>query len=143
MKQPVLFLRIASVLTFVHALLHTVGGVFGKAAPGLQQATMSVMKANQFPLMGMIRTYWDFYLGFGLAISIFLLVEAVIFWQLGQVARTDASRLRPLLVTFFVAYLALAVNSVVYFFAAPAITEISIALCLGLAIRTSRPVAPL
>ena len=28
MTRPVLFLRIASALTFIHAVLHTVGGVF-------------------------------------------------------------------------------------------------------------------
>jgi hypothetical protein len=76
--KPVLFLRIASVRTFVHAVLHTIG-VFGKAAPGLEQTTMSAMKANPFPLMGMIRTNWDFYFGFGLAVSIFLLAEGIVF----------------------------------------------------------------
>ena len=136
--RTVLFLRIASVLTFIHAALHTIGGVFGGTAPGVQQATMAVMKANQFPAMGAMRSYWDFYMGLGLVVSVFLTVGAVVFWQLGSLAKTEALRLRPILVTFLIGYLGAALVSSRYFFAAPVITEISIALCLGLAIASAR-----
>jgi hypothetical protein len=139
--RPVLFLRIASVLTLIHAALHTIGGVFGGAAPGVQQATVAVMKANEFQVMGVMRSYGDFYMGLGLVVSVFLTVEAVVFWQLGSLAKTDAVRLRPVLATFLVGYLCAAVVSSRYFFAAPVITEILIALCLGLAIVSARQVA--
>jgi hypothetical protein len=132
--KPVIFLRIASVLTFIHAALHTIGGVFGGVAPGAQQVAVSAMKANEFVAMGVTRTYWDFYMGFGLVVSVFLTVEAVVFWQLSSLAKTDALRLRPVLATFVVGYLGAAVVSYRYFFVAPVITEILIALCLGLAI---------
>jgi hypothetical protein len=57
-----------------------------------------------------------------------------VFWQLGSLARTDALRLRPVLAAFLVGYLALAADSYRYFFLAPVVTEILIALCLGAAI---------
>ena len=38
--RATLFLRIASVLTFIHAALHTVGGVFGGAASGAAQTVV-------------------------------------------------------------------------------------------------------
>jgi hypothetical protein len=139
--RTVLFLRIASVLTLIHAALHTIGGVFGGADPGVQQATVAVMKANTFPVMGVTRSYGDFYMGLGLVVSVFLTVEAVVFWQLGSLAKTDASRLRPILATFLVGYLCAAVVSYRYFFAGPVITEILIALCLALAIASARQVA--
>jgi hypothetical protein len=139
--RTVLFLRIASVLTLIHAVLHTIGGVFGGPAPGVQQATVAVMKANTFPVMGVTRSYGDFYMGLGLVVSVFLTVEAVVFWQLGSLAKTDALRLRPILATFLIGYLGAAVISWRYFFAAPVITEILIALCLGLAIASARQVA--
>jgi hypothetical protein len=139
--RTVIFLRIASVLTFVHALLHTIGGVFGSAAPGIQQATVAVMKANEFPAMGAMRSYWDFYRGMGLAVSVFLVMEAVVFWQLSSLAKTDGLRLRPVLAVFAMGYLGFAVVSYQYFFAAPVITEILIALCLGLAIGSAKPTA--
>ena len=59
--RPALFLRIASVLTFLHAVAHTVGGVFGNAAPGPQQAADLAMKTIHFQVMGLTRTYRDFY----------------------------------------------------------------------------------
>ena len=138
--RPVIFLRIASVLTLIHAALHTIGGVFGGAAPGVQQATVATMKANEFVVMGVTRSYWDFYMGMGLAVSVFLTMEAVVFWQLGTLAKTDALRLRPVLATFVAGYLGFAVVSCRYFFVAPVITEISIGVCLGLAIVSAKQV---
>jgi hypothetical protein len=132
--RTVIFLRIASVLTLIHAALHTIGGVFGGEAPGAQQATVAVMKANEFVAMGVMRSYWDFHMGLGLAVSVFLTVEAVVFWQLGSLAKTDALRLRPVMATFLIGYLGIAAVSYRYFFAGPVIAEILIALCLGLAI---------
>ena len=139
MSKPVLFLRIASVLTLIHAVLHTVGGVFGKVDPGPAAVAVQAMKANQFPLMGNMRSYWEFYRGMGLAVTIFLTFEAVVFWQLGSFARTDANRLRPILATFAIAYLAMAVNSQIYFFLAPVIVEGLIAILLVMAILTAKP----
>jgi len=136
--RPTLYLRIASALTFLHAVAHTLGGVFGKVAPGAQQAAVAAMKANQFQVMGLTRSYWDFNLGEGLGITIMLLVEAVVFWMLASLAKTNAARLRPIMAAYLVGYLALAVNSWAYFFLPPVIGEILIALCLGLAILTSR-----
>jgi len=137
--KSTLFLRLASALTFLHAVLHTVGGVFGKPAPGAAQAAMLAMQTSRFHVMGVTRTYADFLLGSGLAISILLLVESIVFWQLGTLSKTDAPGLRPILAAFLAGYLALAVNSYQLFFAAPVIAELVIALCLGLAIVTSKP----
>ena len=137
--KPVIFMRLASALTFLHAALHTIGGVFGKPEPGVQEATVAAMKAGQFQVMGVTRTYWDFQMGLGLAVSILMLVEAIVFWELGSLVKADASRLRPILAAFLVGYLALAVNSYRYIFAPPVIIEVLIAAFLGLAIFTSRP----
>ena len=81
---------------------------------------------NRFLVMGNTRTFWDFYRGMGLGITIFLTAEAIIFWQLGSLAKTDARRIRPILITFLVAYFVLAVNSYTYFFLGPVIAEIFI-----------------
>jgi hypothetical protein len=140
--KPVLYLRAASLLTLLHAVLHTIGGVFGKPDPGPQQTAVAAMKVNQFPLMGMTRSYWDFYMGMGLALTISLTIVAIVFWQLSSLAKTDSYRLRPIYATFLVAFVAFAVNSCLYFFAAPVVVELMIALCLGMAIFTSRPTAP-
>jgi hypothetical protein len=141
MRKPVLFLRVAAVLTLIHAVLHTIGGVFGEIEPGPASVAAEAMKANRFVLMGHIRSFWEFYRGMGLAVTIFLAAEAIVFWQLGSLARADARRLRPAVGTFMVAYAVLAVNSYTYFFFAPVIVEILIAACLGVAIITAKPEA--
>jgi hypothetical protein len=56
--KPVLFLRIASVLTLIHALLHTIGGVFGKTPSNLLPV-VTAMQENQAMFMGVMRTMWD------------------------------------------------------------------------------------
>jgi hypothetical protein len=140
--KPVIFLRIASVLTLIHSALHTIGGVFGKPSPGVAAATVEVMKANAFQVMGVTRTYFEFLRGMGLAVTVFLTVEAIVFWQLGTLAKTDALRLRPILASFFVAYLAMAANAYTYIFLGPVIAEILIAACLGMAIVTAKAAEP-
>jgi hypothetical protein len=139
--KSTLFLRIAAVLTFIHAVLHTIGGVFGKVGPGAASVAVAAMKSNEFLLMGHVRSFWDFYHGLGLGATISLTSEAVLFWQLGSLAKADAQRLRPVMATFALAYAVLAVNSYTYFFLGPVIAEIMIVACLGLAIFTARPQA--
>ncbi|MGB0122489.1 MAG: hypothetical protein WA419_16865 [Silvibacterium sp.] len=141
MMKPVLLLRIASVLTFIHAALHTFGGVFGKVTPGPATVAVQAMRLNQFLVMGHTRSYWDFYRGLGLAVTILLTAEAVVFWQLSSLAKTDSRRLRPILAVFVTAYLVFAVNSYAYFFPGPVIVETLIAILLGLAIVTASSTA--
>jgi hypothetical protein len=138
MNKSVLFLRIASVLTFIHAVLHTIGGVFGKVDPGPAAVAVAAMKANQVLVMGSMRSFWDFYFGLGLALSISMTAESVLMWQLASLARFEARRLRPMMTTFLVAYLVIAINSNAHFFIAPVITEILIAASLAAAIATAK-----
>ena len=62
--KPVVFLRIASILTLIHAALHTIGGVFGKPIPGVATMVAATMR-SRFPVFGVMRSYSDFYLGMG------------------------------------------------------------------------------
>ena len=130
MNKPWVWLRIAAVLTLIHAVLHTVGGVFGSVDPGPATVAVEAMKVNQFLLLGHVRSYWDFYRGMGLGLTIFLTAEGIIFWQLASLAKSDARRLRPVLTTFAIAYLVFSINSYRYFFIAPVIVEVLIAACL-------------
>lgn len=126
--------------------MHTIGGVFGAAPPGPASVAEAAMKANQFQFMGATRTFWEFHRGMGLAITIFLTVEALVFWLLGSLAERDAVALRPVLAAFMLGYLAFAVDSLVYFFALPVVFAALIALCLGLALagaRTAQSARPL
>lgn len=136
--KPVIYLRIASVLTLLHAVLHTIGGVYSKPDPGPQQAAVAAMKANEFPLMGATRSYWSFHMGLGLAVTILLTIAAVVLWQLGTLAKTEACRLRSIYWVFLLGFVAMAIDSYVYFFPPPVIVELLIAACVAGAIFTSR-----
>jgi hypothetical protein len=136
--KPAIFLRVAAALTFIHAVLHTIGGVFGKVPPGPAAVAAEAMKMNQFLVMGHMRSFWDFYRGMGLAATISLTAEAILFWLLGSLAKTDAQHLRPIIAAFLIAYAALAIDSYTYFFRGPVIAEILIVACLGLALVTAK-----
>lgn len=131
--KATIWLRVAAVLTLVHSVLHTIGGVFGKTPAGSASVAVAAMQANHFVFMGATRTYADFQRGLGLAVTIFLTVEAIVFWLLGEVAKRDGVTLRPALTVFALGYLAFAVNSFVYFFTFAAVMEVAIACCLLLA----------
>jgi hypothetical protein len=138
--RAALFLRSASVLTLIHGILHTIGGVLSKPRNGAEEvAVIDAMKAHAFNVMGSMRTYWDFFFGYGLIASITLLVQAVLFWQLATLAKTHAELTRPIVILFFFNFAATAIVAWRYFFIAPAITEFLIAACLAAAFFSAQP----
>src|ERR1700681_1769248 len=136
--KAVIWLRVAAGLALLHGVMHTIGGVFGSVAPGPQEIAVTAMKANRFVAMGASRTYWDYFFGYGLFVTVSFAVQAVVFWQLGELATTHAALTRPMVAAFFVAYLATSVVSGRYFFSAPMVMELMIAACLGVAFVAAR-----
>ena len=105
--KPQLLLRIAAVLTLIHAVLHTVGGLLGEPSHGPEErAVIAAMKASVFDFMGSPRTYWDFYFGFGLFLSVGLVLQAVLLWQLAALAKSDPAKARPFMISLFLAFVA-------------------------------------
>jgi hypothetical protein len=140
--KPTLFLRTASVLTLIHCVLHTIGGVLGKPQHGAEEiAVIGAMKSHSFNLMGSMRSYWDFNIGYGLSVTLSLLVQGLLFWQLATMAKTSAAWTRPIVLLFCLNFLVMTVIAGKYFFIAPAVTEILIAACLAAAYFTAAPSA--
>ena len=135
---PTISLRIASVLTLLHCIGHTIGGVCGAdAAPTPEEAAViGAMKSHRFEVMGSMRSFWDFFFGYGLFISINFLIQAVLFWQLASFAKRGLKEIRPIIACFFFAYVGFAILAWKYFFVAPAVHEVLIAICLGLALMS-------
>ena len=133
MRPPTL-LRTASVLTLVHSILHTIGGVLAPPSHGAEEiALVETMSAHRFDFMGSMRSYADFMLGYGLFVTVALLVDAVIFWQLAALARARPEGLRPMVAVFALGYVGLAIVSSRFFFIAPVVTELLIAAGLAAA----------
>ncbi|GLQ45150.1 hypothetical protein GCM10007862_02010 [Dyella lipolytica] len=127
------FLRIASAIAFLFAIGHTMGVPWTPATDAPESALLASMKSLHFPVMGTDRSYWDFYVGFGVSISVYLFTQAIVLWQMASLARSDAKRVRPLIVTFFVSYLAMGAITLRYFFVVPIVLTVAMCICLALA----------
>lgn len=140
--KPSNLLRIGSVLSLLYFVGHMMGTPWTPSQGPETTALVENMKSYRFDVMGSSRTYWDFYFGFGLIVGVHLVVQAVALWQLGTMAKRDASSVRPLIGLFALALVANAILSWMFFFAVPLVLAIAIALVLGLAFvspQTSRP----
>lgn len=93
---PKLLLRIASVISFVFALGHSLGGL-SQWSPMGGNAVLANMGAVRFLVMGVRRSYLDFFMGFGWSLSIGMLLQAVLIWQIATVAEHDAALVRPMI----------------------------------------------
>ncbi len=131
--KTVIYLRIASILTLIHSILHTIGGVFGKPPSG-QAAIVAASMRYRFEVFGVMRSFADFYRGMGLAATIALTMDAAILCLLASMSKSDAERLRPIMAVFLLGYLALALNSYTFFFYGPVVAELLIVVCIGAAI---------
>ena len=81
MKASLLY-RIASVLLLLFALGHTLGFRHVDPAWGID-SIIGALRSTHFDAQGFNRTYWDFFTGFGLFVTVLLLFIAVLSWQLG------------------------------------------------------------
>lgn len=125
-----IFLRIAAVLVAIQAVLHTIGGVFGKPLPGPSSVAYAAMKANHFQVMGLDRSYWLFFIGFGLCMTVSMVLDAAVFWLLGGMTEGAGLKLRPILAVFTAGYAALTVLASMFFFPIPAIWSLVVVACL-------------
>jgi len=136
MKSPI-FLRIASIITLLYFAGHTSGIPWTPDVGPGAVPVIEAMKGYSFDAMGSTRTYWDFYFGFGVIISLYVLLQSVVLWQLGSLAKTDALRVRPIIASFSVAFIVNTVLAWKYFFVLPVVMSVAILVCLALAFVTA------
>jgi hypothetical protein len=128
------FLRIAAVVTLLYCAGHTAGMPWTPYTDPEALAIIEAMKNHSFEAEGLKGTYWDFYFGFGIIISLALLVQAAVLWQVASLAKTDAIRVRPIVLSFLVAFIMNAALAWKYFFAVPVVMSGVIALCLAISL---------
>jgi hypothetical protein len=124
MTKPHILLRIASIVALLFAAGHTAGAPWTPTKGIAEQGLVMMMKSVHFDVMGAQRTYFDFYFGFGVSISVYLLAQAIVIWQAGDVAKVNAAAARPLMLTMLASYAAVSVITVMYFFAAPIVFSV-------------------
>ena len=121
------FYRIAAVLLLLFDIGHTSGFPWSDPKWGVD---LSLMRSTHFYIMGFSRTYWDFYIGFGLFVSVFLLLAVVLAWQLGGLPPESLALMRGIRWAFALCFAAITVLSWKYFFVIPIVFSIVITVCL-------------
>jgi hypothetical protein len=125
-----MFYRIAAVLLLLFDAGHTSGFPWSDPKWGVD---LGSMRSTHFYLMGFSRTYWDFYVGFGLFVSVFLLLAVVLAWQLGGLPPESLALMRGITWAFALCFAAITVLSWRYFFILPIAFSIGTTLCLTVA----------
>jgi hypothetical protein len=88
------------------------------------------MRSIHFDIMGTSRTYWDFFVGFGLFFTIFLVFTAVLAWQLGGLSRETLATMRGTVWALVICFAAVTIVAFRYAFVVPIIFSSLILLCL-------------
>jgi len=131
MKASLLY-RISSILLLLFAAGHTFG--FRQIDPnwGVDSLVQS-MKTIHFNANGSERTYWDFFVGFGLFVTVLLVFASIIAWQLGSLPPATLAALRISAWGFVACFVVVTYLSWRYFFIIPVVFSIAISLCLAAA----------
>jgi len=129
-----LMLRIAAAITLLFCVAHTSGTPWTPAAGPLDATVIEAMKAHRFDALGVSRTYWDFYYGFGWIIAGYLLLQAAVLWQMAGLARANPATVRPVIASFLVSFALNAFLAWKFFFAIPVAMAVTIAACLAVAL---------
>jgi hypothetical protein len=130
--KTTLLVRIASVLTFIHAALHE-SGQHGAPSPGPEATAVAAMKLNSFPVFGVTRTFWDFYRGLSTIATLMMVLVAVLLWMLGDLARKDGPAARPMIAALAFAFLVMSLIAYKFLVPPPVYMELVIAALLGFA----------
>lgn len=132
-----LMLRIASLISLVFAAGHSMAGL-QRWSPMGDNVVLTAMTNVHFDMMGVSRSYLDLFLGLGWTISVFLLLQAALLWQMASLARMSAAQVRPIIVTFMLATVATGILSGLYIFAVPALFCGALLIALAAAYWTAR-----
>jgi hypothetical protein len=128
MKASLLY-RISSVLLVLFALGHTIG--FRRVDPAWRADTVvDGMRTVSFEVQNFNRTYWDFFTGFGLFVTVFLLFAAVLAWGFGSMSPERLSAMPVERWSFAVCFVLIAGLTWRYFFVAPGVLSTLAALAL-------------
>ena len=131
MRASVL-LRIAAALAAIQGIVH--GTLFLTAKPRhgpVEEAVVTAMQTNHFNFAGAMRSYWDFYLGYGLEAGGVCLIEALLLWQLAKISVQQPMLVRPMVALIALANVGHIVLAARYFFYVPIVPDAAIVATLG------------
>lgn len=114
-----LLLRISALLTLVFCAAHTLGYPWVGGLSAEQLSQMSGIDTTKVMTQGFARSYSEFHKGFGFYITVMLLVQAIVLWQLGALSRSEPHTSRFITGVFATLFVATVVLDFFYFFWGP------------------------
>jgi D-alanyl-lipoteichoic acid acyltransferase DltB (MBOAT superfamily) len=136
-KSWIWFRALAAVLA-LFTIGHTIGTLHSITGTPEEAEVIARMQQYHVPVMGFLRSYWEFYRGFSITISVLLATLMVLAWQLGTLSRRNPRDAVPLATTLLLACLANAVVSFSYFFSAPMAMSAIAVICAALGLVLTR-----
>jgi hypothetical protein len=132
-----LWLRISAVISLLFTAGHTLGGRKDWSPMG-DNEVLRAMKTVHFDVMGVSRSYHDFYIAFGYSLSVGMLLQTVLLWQLATIAQKGTVSVRPMIAAFVLATAASGVLAWRLIFPIPAVFSLVLTVCLVLALLSSK-----
>jgi hypothetical protein len=129
-------LRIAAVISLLFTIGHSTGGL-QHWSPMADNAVLRAMTIVHFETMGVSRSYLDFYMGLGWSLSVFMLMETILLWQLASLAKSEAARLRPMIAVIALATAGSAIIAWRFILPIPALFSVVLVIPLALAYVTA------
>jgi hypothetical protein len=127
-------LRLASYVLVLYALGHTMGAVVNTPSFGVaSDAVVIAMKSVHVEAQGSDCTWYGFYRGFGIIVTVYFLSAAAIAWHLGGLAADERRKLAVVTWTLFLGSVACVIVCWAYFFAMPLLFALAAAALFGVA----------
>jgi succinate dehydrogenase hydrophobic anchor subunit len=134
-----LWMRATAVILAFFAVGHTLGTAAPRVTHGAEEAALfRAMQGFRFPVMGFTRSYWEFYRGFAITISVLQVALAIVAWQTATLAGREPRAAIPLATTVLVTCLALTVVSLAFFFYGPIATAAAASACAAAGVWSLR-----
>lgn len=132
--------KIAAGLLVLYGFLHTAGGMLSQESMGPDaDRVFEQMKAVHFNFNGADATWYGFWFGFGIMVSAFLFMSAVMAWKLEGVTREAWPQVSLVAWSLFATHVVCAALSFRYFFVGPGVFGVLISALLAFgAVRKAR-----
>ena len=131
------WLRISAVVSLLLAIGHSLGGR-KSWSPNGDLPVLQQMRDNHFDVMGVNRSFYDFYMAFGWSLSIALFMQSILMWQLSGLVTADMARARPMIAVITAAVVASAIIAWLMIFPVPAYFEAALSVCMIVALVRAR-----
>jgi hypothetical protein len=124
--------RVAALILVVFCAGHTIGGMLLQKSLGLEaDAVFASMKSVRFNFNGSTCTWYGFWFAFGLTASVFLILSAIIAWELDKVRPESWQAVSVIAWALVAAHVANSILTWAYFFVAPGVMSTVVTILFG------------